>query len=119
MNVHVLIIDDEPLIRESVTGALADEGFETSAAASGAEGWRRFQADRPDVVVLDLRLGDLDGLDLLKRIREEDADVPGPDDQRRGRGREGLDQNIDRPAAAHAERGPEPKRLDARIRRRP
>jgi DNA-binding NtrC family response regulator len=75
MNVHVLIIDDEPLIRESVTGALSDEGFETSAADSGAEGWRRFQEERPDVVVLDLRLGDLDGLDLLKRIRREDPDV--------------------------------------------
>jgi DNA-binding NtrC family response regulator len=75
MNVHVLIIDDEPLIRESVTGALADEGFETSVAASGAEGWRRFLEERPDVVVLDLRLGDLDGLELLGRIRQEDPDV--------------------------------------------
>ena len=75
MNVQVLIIDDEPLIRESVTGALGDEGFQTSEADSGAQGWRRFQSDRPDIVLLDLRLGDVDGLELLKRIRQDAPEV--------------------------------------------
>jgi DNA-binding NtrC family response regulator len=75
MNVQVLIADDEPLIRQSVKGALLDEGFQASEAASGAEAWRRFHEDRPDVVLLDLRLGDADGLDVLKRIRQEAPDV--------------------------------------------
>jgi DNA-binding NtrC family response regulator len=75
MNVQVLIADDEPLIRQSVRAALVEEGFQASEAASGAEAWRRFHEDRPDVVLLDLRLGDADGLDVLRRIRQEAPDV--------------------------------------------
>jgi DNA-binding NtrC family response regulator len=75
MNVQVLIADDEPLIRRSVKGALVEEGFQATEAASGAEAWERFREDRPDVVLLDLRLGDVDGLDLLRRIRQEAPDV--------------------------------------------
>ncbi|HVX94849.1 MAG TPA: sigma-54 dependent transcriptional regulator [Polyangia bacterium] len=75
MNVQVLIADDEPLIRRSVKGALVEEGFQATEAASGAEAWERFREDRPDVVLLDLRLGDVDGLELLRRIRQEAPDV--------------------------------------------
>jgi DNA-binding NtrC family response regulator len=75
MNVQVLIVDDEPLIRQSVKAALVDEGFQAGEAASGAEALRRFQEERPDVVILDLRLGDADGLDVLRRIRHEAPDV--------------------------------------------
>ena len=63
MSAHVLIADDEPLIRQSLRAVLAEEGFEVSAAASGAEAWARFQEERPDVVLLDLVLGDMDGLE--------------------------------------------------------
>jgi DNA-binding NtrC family response regulator len=75
MNVQVLIADDEPLIRRSVKAALVEEGFQATEAASGAEAWERFREDRPDVVLLDLRLGDADGLDVLRRIRQEASDV--------------------------------------------
>jgi len=75
MNVQVLIADDETLIRQSIKGVLADEGFAATEAGSGAEAWRRFHEERPDVVLLDLRLGDTDGLDLLRRIRQEAPDV--------------------------------------------
>jgi DNA-binding NtrC family response regulator len=75
MNVQVLIADDEALIRQSVKGILLEEGFQAIEAATGAETWRRFLEDRPDVVLLDLRLGDADGLDLLRRIRQEAPDV--------------------------------------------
>jgi DNA-binding NtrC family response regulator len=75
MNVQVLIADDEALIRQSIKGVLLEEGFQAIEAASGAETWRRFVEDRPDVVLLDLRLGDADGLDLLRRIRQEAPDV--------------------------------------------
>jgi two-component system, NtrC family, response regulator AtoC len=75
MNVQVLIVDDEPLIRQSVKGALVGEGFQASEAASGAEALRQFQEDRPDVVLLDLRLGDADGIDILRRIRQDAPDV--------------------------------------------
>ncbi|HVU49245.1 MAG TPA: sigma-54 dependent transcriptional regulator [Polyangia bacterium] len=75
MNVQVLIADDEALIRQSVRAVLVEEGFQTTEAASGAETWQRFRDERPDVVLLDLRLGDMDGLDLLRRIRQEAPDV--------------------------------------------
>jgi len=69
MTTHVLIADDEPLIRKSIETVLRDEGFEVTTAGSGAEAWTTFQDDRPDVVLLDLVLGDADGLELLRRMR--------------------------------------------------
>jgi DNA-binding NtrC family response regulator len=75
MSVQVLIADDEALIRQSIRTTLAREGFEVTAAASGSEAWARFQEDRPDVVLLDLVLGDADGIELLRRMRQEAPDT--------------------------------------------
>jgi DNA-binding NtrC family response regulator len=75
MSVQVLVADDEALIRQSVRATLAHEGFEVSAASSGREAWLRFHEDRPDVVLLDLVLGDADGLDLLKKMRQESPET--------------------------------------------
>jgi two-component system response regulator AtoC len=75
MSVQVLIADDEALIRQSIRTTLAREGFEVTAAASGAEAWARFQEDRPDVVLLDLVLGDADGIEVLRRMRQEAPDT--------------------------------------------
>jgi len=69
MSTQVLIADDEPLIRQSLETVLSDEGFAVSTAASGAAAWTLFQDERPDVVLLDLVLGDIDGMELLKRMR--------------------------------------------------
>jgi two-component system response regulator AtoC len=71
MSVQVLVADDEPLIRQSLRAALQQEGFQTEMAASGAEAWDAFRRDRPDIVLLDLVLGDADGFDLLKRMKQE------------------------------------------------
>jgi two-component system response regulator AtoC len=70
MSTQVLIADDEALIRQSLKAVLTDEGFTVSVAASGTEAWTLFQAERPDVVLLDLVLGDADGIALLKRMRQ-------------------------------------------------
>jgi len=75
MSVQVLIADDEALIRQSLRTTLAREGFDVSVAASGSEAWLRFQEDRPDVVLLDLVLGDADGIEILRRIRQEAPDA--------------------------------------------
>jgi DNA-binding NtrC family response regulator len=75
MSAHVLVADDEALIRQSIRTVLGQEGFEVTAAASGNEAWLRFQEERPDVVLLDLVLGDADGLDLLRRMRQEVPDT--------------------------------------------
>jgi two-component system, NtrC family, response regulator AtoC len=67
---QVLVVDDEVLIRQSLHAVLVEEGFTVGAADSAAEAWRAFERDRPDVVLLDLVLGDGDGLDLLRRMKE-------------------------------------------------
>ena len=75
MSATVLVADDEALIRQSLRALLAGEGFDVAQAASGTETWARFQEARPDVVLLDLVLGDADGLDLLRRIKQEAPDT--------------------------------------------
>jgi len=72
---QVLVVDDEPLIRQSLRAALQQEGFSAELAGSGAEAWERFRRDRPDIVLLDLMLGDADGLELLKRMKQEAPDT--------------------------------------------
>jgi DNA-binding response OmpR family regulator len=79
MTAHVLIADDELLIRQSIRGVLVQEGYEVALAASGAEAWSRFREDLPDIVVLDLVLGDADGIELLGRIRAEAPDTKAAD----------------------------------------
>jgi len=65
----VLIVDDEELIRRSVRIALEGAGYSVALAASGTEALRQLQDDPPDCVVIDLRLGDADGLDVLRTAR--------------------------------------------------
>jgi len=71
----VLVVDDETLIRQSLQGVLIDEGFEVTAVGSLSHAWAAFEKDRPDIVLLDLVLGDGNGLDLLRRIKEPGAPV--------------------------------------------
>ena len=71
MAAHILVADDEALIRQSLRSALTQEGFEVSVAASGEQAWELYQSARPDVVLLDLVLGDIDGLDILRRIKQD------------------------------------------------
>jgi len=68
VSAHILVVDDEPLIRLMLRRALVQEGCEVSLAESGEQGWQIFQSARPDVVLLDLVLGDIDGLEVLRRM---------------------------------------------------
>jgi DNA-binding NtrC family response regulator len=71
-DVRVLVVDDEPLIRWSLCEALGDRGFEVSVAGDGQGAVRALSAgvSLPDVVLLDYRLPDSDGLSLFQRIRD-------------------------------------------------
>jgi len=66
----VLVVDDEVQIRRLLQLTLESEGYNVVKAENGEEGIRRAAMDRPDVVVLDLGLPDMDGSNVLKRIRE-------------------------------------------------
>ena len=71
----VPVVDDEPIVREVVERYLRQDGFAVQTAADGAEALRRFAAARPDLVLLDLMLPGVDGLEVCRRIRTQ-SNVP-------------------------------------------
>lgn len=71
----VLIIDDEKQILDSLSSILTDEGFEVCTASEGRGGLRLFDQFKPEIVLLDVWMPDLDGLEILKMIREKDKDA--------------------------------------------
>ena len=66
---RVLVIDDEPAIRRLMKTSLGAESYEVIEAATGEEGWATFCHAKPDVVLLDLGLPDIDGKEVIRRIR--------------------------------------------------
>ena len=76
MTPRILIIDDERNIRRTFQMVLGDEGFAVETAETGEEGLDLCAARRPDLVVLDVRLPGLDGLDVLARLHESEPDLP-------------------------------------------
>ena len=66
------MVDDEPTIRDVVSRYLVRAGYDTIVAATGREALRQAGEGRPDVVVLDLMLPDVDGLEVMRRLRQLD-----------------------------------------------
>lgn len=69
----VLIVDDEPIVREVVEQYLRQDGFGVQTAADGHEALRQFAAARPDLVILDLMLPGIDGLEVCRQIRVQSS----------------------------------------------
>jgi len=69
----VLIVDDEFAVVESLTEILAWEGFSVLTAASGAEGLRILEAQRPDWLIVDFMMPVMNGVELCKRVRAMDG----------------------------------------------
>lgn len=72
----ILIIDDEKNLRWALQRGLSAEGHRVVGAADAAEGLELAARERPDLVILDLRLPDLDGIEVLKRLRAADSRRP-------------------------------------------
>lgn len=70
----VLVIDDDPHIRDVVCFALRRAGFDVTEAADGQAGMAAFVRDKPDLVVLDILMPGMDGLEVCRAIRREPAD---------------------------------------------
>jgi two-component system, OmpR family, response regulator TrcR len=74
--IRVLLVDDEPALTNLVKMALHYEGWTVEVAHNGREAVTKFDQLSPDVLVLDIMLPDVDGLEILQRIREADAYTP-------------------------------------------
>ena len=66
----VILIEDEPEIRRFLRASLIGHGYRLFEATTGAEGLREAESRQPDIVVLDLGLPDIDGLEVIRRLRE-------------------------------------------------
>ena len=76
MSLTVLLVDDEPLVREELGGFLEDEGYQVITAKDGEEGLEIFRQQHPDMVITDARMPRRQGLDLAREILRENAHVP-------------------------------------------
>lgn len=74
--VTVLVVDDETVLAEMVSMALRYEGWNVATAGDGASAITSARAERPDVVVLDVMLPDMSGLDVLRKLREQNPRLP-------------------------------------------
>lgn len=73
---NILIIDDEKAIRKTLTEILSYEGYKIEEASDGEEGLRRFREKMFDVVLCDIKMPKLDGIEFLDKVRELNPDVP-------------------------------------------
>jgi CheY-like chemotaxis protein len=74
-NMKILIIDDETDLRELMKEVLEEEGYQVFCAANGADGIQLNEEMNPDVILLDLRMPEMDGIETLRNIRKTDGTV--------------------------------------------
>ncbi|PKQ31181.1 MAG: DNA-binding response regulator [Actinobacteria bacterium HGW-Actinobacteria-2] len=74
--IRILTVDDESSLTELLSMALRYEGWEVTTAGSGLDAVKAARDVRPDAIVLDMMLPDFDGLEVMRRIRSEQPDVP-------------------------------------------
>jgi two-component system nitrogen regulation response regulator NtrX len=71
----LLIVDDEPSILQSLGGLLSDEGFEVTTAANGYEALKKIETESPDLVLLDIWMPGIDGIETLKEIKKDNPNI--------------------------------------------
>lgn len=76
--IRLLLIEDEPLIIKMYSRALAAAGFEIAAATNGPDGLRLAVAKKPDLILLDIMMPMMSGLEVLQRLKKKDSlkDIP-------------------------------------------
>ncbi|MCK4645305.1 MAG: sigma-54-dependent Fis family transcriptional regulator [Candidatus Aminicenantes bacterium] len=71
----ILVIDDDPLIRKTLSSHLTKEGYEVLQAENGEEGFQKYKESFSDLVILDIRLPDMDGLEVLSKIKNKNRNA--------------------------------------------
>ena len=72
----LLIIDDDDVVRASIAAYLEDSGFKVLQANNGVQGLELFDREQPDLLVCDLRMPQIDGLELIRRINGKASEIP-------------------------------------------
>ncbi len=76
MGSTILVVDDDATVRDSIRSVLEDEGFVVLTARDGAEALAKLGSERPDLVLLDLWMPEMDGIEMLGAVGETEADIP-------------------------------------------
>ena len=71
LKARILVIDDEPIVCKSCSRILGEEGYEVETTLNGSQGLERMKARPFDVILVDLKMPDMSGMEVLKRIKEE------------------------------------------------
>ena len=72
----VLAIDDEQLVRWSIEKLLSKEGYEVVSVGTGAEGLLKIKEGMPDIILLDMKLPDIEGMEILRTIKKDNSELP-------------------------------------------
>ena len=73
---RILVIDDESAIRDSLKMILEYEGYQFVGAVSGQDGLTTIQRERPDAVLLDIKMPGMDGMEVLRKVHALDESLP-------------------------------------------
>jgi CheY-like chemotaxis protein len=73
---NILVVDDEESIRLLYREELSDAGYQVDVAANGKEALQKVQQARPDLMTIDIKMPEMDGIELLRRVREIYRDLP-------------------------------------------
>lgn len=73
---NILLVDDEKSIRKTLKEILEYEGYSVDEAQDGAEGWKLIQENEYDIVLLDIKMPKMDGLEVLEKVNQANPDLP-------------------------------------------
>jgi DNA-binding response OmpR family regulator len=76
MKIKILVVDDDYHIQRLYKEEFEDEGYEVVVASNGKEAMERFESESPDIVTLDILLPDIDGIRILRQMKEKNPKIP-------------------------------------------